>query len=131
MSSASYFSKLDASSGYWQIKVDKQSSNLLTFGTPSGRYRFKHLPYRIHSASEVFQREAKLIILDIPGSANSQDDFVVWGKTLQEHGKRLRKVFLKIRESVLNKGKSAVPPLFNGPEVLSSASDTAKLFAEK
>ena len=32
--------------------------------------------------------------------------------------------------SVLNRGKSAVPPLFSGPEVLSSASDKAKLFAE-
>ena len=32
--------------------------------------------------------------------------------------------------SVLNKGKSAIPPLFNEPEVLSSASDKAKLFAE-
>ena len=28
------------------------------------------------------------------------------------------------------KFKSAIPPLFNGPEVLSSASDKAKLFAE-
>ena len=44
MSGASCFSKLDASSGYWQIKVDKQSLNLLTFGTPSGRYCFKCLP---------------------------------------------------------------------------------------
>ena len=35
MSGASYFSKLDASSG----------SNLLTFGTSSGRYRFERLPY--------------------------------------------------------------------------------------
>ena len=32
--------------------------------------------------------------------------------------------------SVLNKRKSAIPPLFNGPEVLSSASDKAKLFAK-
>ena len=32
--------------------------------------------------------------------------------------------------SVLNKGKSAIPPLFNGPQVLSSGSDKAKLFAE-
>ena len=32
--------------------------------------------------------------------------------------------------SVLNKGKSAKPPLFNSPEVLSSASDKAELFAE-
>ena len=38
--------------------------------------------------------------------------------------------FWQIANSVLNKGKSAIPPLFNGLEVLSSASDKAKLFAE-
>ena len=38
--------------------------------------------------------------------------------------------FWGIANSVLNKGKSARPPLFNDLEVLSSASDKAKLFAE-
>ena len=38
--------------------------------------------------------------------------------------------FWQIANSVLNKGKSALPPLFNGPEVFSSASDKAKLFAK-
>ena len=38
--------------------------------------------------------------------------------------------FWRIANSVLNKGKSAILPLFNGPEVLSSASDKAKLFAK-
>ena len=38
--------------------------------------------------------------------------------------------FWRIANSVLNKGKSVIPPLFNGPEVLSTASDTAKLFAK-
>ena len=38
--------------------------------------------------------------------------------------------FWEIANSVLNKGKSAIPPLLNGPEVLSSASGKAKLFAE-
>ena len=37
--------------------------------------------------------------------------------------------FWQIANSVLNKGKSAIPPLFNGLEVLSSASDKAKLLA--
>ena len=37
--------------------------------------------------------------------------------------------FWRIANSVLNQGKSAIPPLFNSPEVLSSASDKAK-FAE-
>ena len=38
--------------------------------------------------------------------------------------------FWQIANSVLTKGKSATPPLFNDLEVLSSASDKAKLFAE-
>ena len=38
--------------------------------------------------------------------------------------------FWQIANSVLNKGKSAIPPLFNRLEVLSSASDKAKLFAK-
>ena len=36
----------------------------------------------------------------------------------------------QIINSVLNKGKSAMPPLFNGPEVLYSASDKSKFFAK-
>ena len=38
--------------------------------------------------------------------------------------------FWRIANSVLNKGKSAIPPLFNGREVLSSASDKVKLFTK-
>ena len=38
--------------------------------------------------------------------------------------------FWRITDSVLNKGKSAIPPLFSDPEVLSSASDKTKLFAK-
>ena len=38
--------------------------------------------------------------------------------------------FWRIANSVLNKGKSAIPPLFNSQEVLPSASDKAKLSSE-
>ena len=39
--------------------------------------------------------------------------------------------FWRIANSVFNKGKSAIPHLFNGPEVLSFASGKEKLFAKK
>ena len=78
---AKYFSKLDASSGYWQIKVDDESSKVLAFNTPFGRYKFKRLPFGILSASEVFQKKISQIIEGINGCANVQDDIIVWGKT--------------------------------------------------
>ena len=101
MSGACFSSKLAASSGYCQIKVDEESSHLLAFGTPLGRYRFKRLPYGSYSASEVFRREITSIISDVPGSANSQDDIIVWGRTLAEHNERSNKMFLKIHKSGL------------------------------
>ena len=50
---AKVFSKLDASSGYWQIRIDDESTDLLTFNIPFGRYRFNHLPFGVWSASEM------------------------------------------------------------------------------
>ena len=38
--------------------------------------------------------------------------------------------FWPIANNVINKGKSAIPPLLHCPEVLSSASDKTKLFAK-
>ena len=55
--------------------------------------------------------------------ANKTKEFI----TSQKLGSR---DLWRIANSVLNKGKSTIPPLFNKPEVLSSASDKAKLFAE-
>ena len=47
--------------------------------------------------------------------------------TFQKLGSR---DFWQIANSVLNKGKSAIPPLFNDPDALPSAFGKAKLFAE-
>ena len=41
--------------------------------------------------------------------------------------KRGSRDFWRFANSVLNKRKSATPPQYNGPEVLSSASDKEKL----
>jgi hypothetical protein len=54
MPEAKVFSMLDATSGYWQMKLNEQSSKLCTFNTPFGRYRFTRLPFGIKSAPEVF-----------------------------------------------------------------------------
>lgn len=44
---ACIFSKLDAKSGFLQIKLNEKSSYLTTFNTPIGRYRWLRLPFGI------------------------------------------------------------------------------------
>ena len=106
MTGARYFSKLDVSKGYWQIKIDIESSQLLTFATPFGRFCFKRLPYSIRNASEIFQVNISEIIEGLEGTRNSQDNIIVWGETLAEHNNRASKVMTKIRESELKLNKS-------------------------
>ena len=50
------FSKLDANSGFWQIKIHETSKLYTTFVTPWGRFCFNRMPFGISSAPEFFQR---------------------------------------------------------------------------
>ena len=105
MHGAKFFTKLDASNGYWQIPVDNESSDLLTFATTFGRYKFKRMPYGIHSASEIFQLEISKIIEGIDGVANSQDDIIIWAETKEIHDARVKQVLTRIRDSGLKLNK--------------------------
>ena len=44
------FSKVDCNNGYWQIKLDQESSLLTTFNTPFGRYKWNRMPFGISPA---------------------------------------------------------------------------------
>ena len=93
--------KLDASNGYWQIPVNRESSDLLTFATCFGHYKFNRMPYNIHSVSEVFQLEISKIIKGIDGVTNSQDHIIIWADTKEAHDARVKQVLTCIRESGL------------------------------
>jgi transposase InsO family protein len=90
MSGAKHFSKLDARSGYWQLKLSDESSYLTTFNTPFGRYRFRRLPFGLISAQDEFQRKMDETFEGLPGVVPLVDDVIIWGKTREEHDMHLR-----------------------------------------
>ena len=57
VSGAKYFSKLDASSGYWTVMLSDESSLLTTFNTPFGRYRYLRLPFGLKNSQDIFQQK--------------------------------------------------------------------------
>jgi len=95
---AEYFSKLDASSGFWQIPLDEDSAKLCTFNTPYGRYCFLRLPFGISSAPEVFHRTVEQLFEGIDGVKSVHDDIIVWGRNLSDHDEHLRAALTKARE---------------------------------
>ncbi|XP_031350539.1 uncharacterized protein K02A2.6-like [Photinus pyralis] len=89
---AKWFSRLDANQAFYQIPLDETSSNLLVFGTPVGRYKFRRLPFGLKNASEVFNERFQAIFQG-NNIATYIDDIIVWGKTLDEHNLALEQVF--------------------------------------
>ena len=52
--SSKYFISLNLTSGYYQVRVDPESQNLLCITTPMRRYRYTVLGQGITSASDIF-----------------------------------------------------------------------------
>ena len=103
---AKYFSKLDATSGFYHIPLDPESQLLTTFITPFGRYAYLRLPMGITSAPERFQCEMFDIVVGLKGVVNVADDTLVFGCNKEEHDERLDKVLKRFEEKGLRLNKN-------------------------
>ena len=96
---AHVFSEIDANSGFWQIKLSKESALLTTFITPVGRFCFNRLPFGITSAPEFYQKKMSHILSGLQGVACMMDDVLVFGQTQAEHDRRLKAVLERIKKA--------------------------------
>ena len=93
MAGIQYFTNLDASNAFWQIRVDEESSKPLTFNSPCGHFSFQHIPYGIHSVSEVCQA---CIAAIIEGCLNAQNDIIISADTPE----LLEKITIEVLQAV-------------------------------
>lgn len=108
LAGSEYYTKLDASAGYWGMPLDEESQLLTTFIGPDGnRYCFLVLPFGISSASEIFQYQMSKILKDVANVEVFQDDILVHGKTKVEHDEALAEVIRRLKAAgvKLNKRK--------------------------
>lgn len=96
-----WFSLLDLKEGFYNIKLDKESSNYCAFSTPFGCYKFLRLPFGVSNAPEEFQRVNTSIFSDIPGLIIYFDDILIATETEKEHDEVLNKVLERARSSNL------------------------------
>ena len=104
LSGATLFSKLDASSGFFQLPLDPASSLLTTFITPFGRKAFTRLPMGVSLGPECFQRKMHEMLENLPGVLCYMDDIVCFGDA-HTHDARLQQVLQRIEESGLQLNK--------------------------
>ena len=120
MVGACFFSTMDLKSGFWQVKMAKDSQQYTTFTVGSmGVYEFLRLPYRLCNAPATFQRLMQNCLgeLNLTYALIYLDDVVVFSRTEEEHLHRLRVVFARFLEHGL-KLKSVLMSLPQGRDNL-------------
>lgn len=60
------FNKMNLKSGYHHLTIDQESMRIVTFSTPWGNYRPKHLTFGAKSLQDVFDGAMFCIFEDIP-----------------------------------------------------------------
>lgn len=91
------FSVFDLSSGFWHMELDESSSDLTTFMTPFGRFKFNRVPFGLNCAPEMFQRKMVQIFGNIPGVLVYFDDLGIYAKDEKEHDEIIAEVIERAR----------------------------------
>ena len=80
-----WFLKFDAIQGYFQIKLDDESSRLTTFLVESGRYRFTRAPMGLSPSSDYFCERSDLAFATVPDLLKIVDDGLLQAPTKPVH----------------------------------------------
>lgn len=106
---AQWFTKLDFSAGYHQIRMAAGDEYKTAFRTHQGLYEFMVMPFGLTNAPATFQSLMNVIFAELlrKGVLVFMDDILVYSKTLEEHLELLKKVFriLEKHQFLIKKSK--------------------------
>ena len=95
LSGGLYFSKIDLKQAFLQMKVDAESSKLLTLSTHRGLYRAKRLMPGVESGPANWQRYIESLLADLNVSV-LLDDIVYSSATPEEHLRKTEQVLKRL-----------------------------------
>lgn len=103
MGGATWFSTLDAASGYWQIPVAEDSIERTGFVTSQGTFEFTTMPFGLTSAPSTFQRCMNSLLAPYLGLFVYVfiDDIIIFSRTYERHLEHLEFVFATCRAANL------------------------------
>ena len=98
--------KIDLAQAYNQIKIHRDSRDILTINTSRGLLQNSRMPFGVNCAVGVFQREIERVLSGLPDVVVYLDDVLVGSQSEEEHWRVLEAIFsrlevtgLRVRES--------------------------------
>ena len=104
---AKVFTTLNLRSGYYHIKLGKDSRAKTAFITPFGKYEFNMVPFGLAQAPAYFQALISKVLKGLHKFAVTYlDDIIILSKDEEEHLEHLRIIFQRLKEASLKLKRS-------------------------
>ena len=101
MSNSKYFTKVDLSKGYWQVKMKSSSKIFTAFVTSEGLFCFKKMPFGLVNSGATFCRMMRKLLYGLTNTDNFVDDIIVHTETWRAHMECLQALFKRLQEAKL------------------------------
>ena len=103
LAKARYFTKLDFTSGYYQVPLSAESREKTAFVTPDGHYEWNVMGMGLTNAPATFQRLMYKVLGGLlwTNSMAYLDDIVIFSDSFEQHLSDLREVFSRIQKAKL------------------------------
>ena len=101
LAGSKYFSSLDLRSGFWNVKIDEKSRDLLSFSVGDRQFRPKRLPMGLSISPGIFQRIMRTICKPYLGkfACVYLDDVLIYSKNEKDHIDHIEKIFYCFEQS--------------------------------
>lgn len=103
LGNSKYFSCLDCYSGFHSVKIKEEDAPKTAFSTDVGHYHFNRMPFGLKNSPATYSRLMNTIFSGLQGSRVFlyMDDVVIHGSNLDDHNKKLKEVFERLKTSNL------------------------------
>jgi len=130
----------DCKNGYWQVKLEDDSSTLTIFNTPFGHYKWTRMPFGISPTGEVFKRRLDQAIEGLAWVRTVTDNLLIIGNgesvadAVKDHDTKLEVLLgpyqergIKLNKTKISLKKTAVPYIGHLPTSDGVKADPSKV----
>ena len=93
-----WFSKIDLTHAYQQLKLSPTSQELVTINTHRGLYQYTRLPFGVASAPAIFQKVMDTVLQGLPKVMCYLDDILISASTPEEHLDNVKQVLQRLKQ---------------------------------